>query len=159
MTKKNTPLGEPSPLRSSKKVFQFLKPYFLKKEVEEFWVLALSPQLKPLALEMLFRGTVDKCMVHPRDVFRFAYKSNASSLILAHNHPHGNLKASPQDLQLTFQLLKASAILQVPILDHLILGSGNMLGSGNKVGYLSMADKGILEEFLMKDELDRLATC
>ena len=100
--------------------------------------MALSSQLKPLNLEMLFRGTVNQCMVHPRDVFRFAYKSNASSLILAHNHPQGSLEASHHDLQLTSQLVKASILLQVPILDHLILGATE------RGGYFSMADKGLL---------------
>ena len=129
-------------LNSSKSAFQILHPHLVKQEVEEFWVLALSPQLKFLALEMLFRGTVDRCMVHPRDVFRFAYQNNASSLILAHNHPQPHkspLEASPEDLELTSQLLKASVLLQVPILDHLILGR-------NRKDYLSMADLGLLDK-------------
>jgi DNA repair protein RadC len=59
--------------------------------------------------------------VHPRDIFRFACLENASSLIVAHNHPSGDTRPSEQDLLFTRQLLRASRILQIPLLDHLIL--------------------------------------
>lgn len=90
-------------------------------EVEEFWVLALSPSKKLLAKQMLFRGTVDACMVHPRDVFRFAVLTNASSLIIAHNHPSGEVHPSDQDIKTTEQLIRAGRLLQIPVLDHLLL--------------------------------------
>lgn len=91
-------------------------------EVEEFWVLALGPNKVLLRSAMIFRGTVDACLVHPRDVFRFACLENASGLIVAHNHPSGDLNPSSQDLAFTRQLLKASVILEIPLLDHLIVG-------------------------------------
>jgi DNA repair protein RadC len=90
-------------------------------EVEEFWVLALSPSKKLLGKQMLFRGTVDACMVHPRDVFRFAIQKNASSLIIAHNHPSGEAYPSDQDIKTTEQLVRAGRLLQIPLLDHLLL--------------------------------------
>lgn len=90
-------------------------------DVEEFWVLALNPQKDLLAAECLFRGTVDVCLFHPRDIFRFAYRHNASTLIVAHNHPSGNLEPSDRDREVTLQLVRAARILQVPVVDHLIL--------------------------------------
>lgn len=90
-------------------------------EVEEFWGLALNTQSELLGAECLFRGSVDACFFHPRDIFRFAYRHNASSLIVAHNHPSGNLEPSDGDREVTRQLLKAAKILQVPVVDHLIL--------------------------------------
>jgi DNA repair protein RadC len=72
---------------------------------------------------MLFRGTVDSCFVHPRDVFRFAIAENASSLLVAHNHPSGELIPSMEDLRFTRQLVAASALMEIPVVDHVILSS------------------------------------
>lgn len=102
-------------------------------DVEEFWALALGPAKSLLQSRMIFRGTVDACLVHPRDIFRFACRANASSLIVAHNHPSGDLRPSTQDLAFTRQLVHASSILEIPLLDHLIVTSD---------GYASFASKG-----------------
>ena len=90
-------------------------------EVEEFWALALGPKKAVLRSKMIFRGTVDACHVHPRDVFRFACFENASSLVVAHNHPSGDLFPSPEDLELTRRLAEAAEILEIPLVDHLIV--------------------------------------
>jgi DNA repair protein RadC len=94
-------------------------------DIEEFWALALGPTKALLQSKMIFRGTVDACLVHPRDVFRFACLSNASSLIVAHNHPSGDATPSEQDLIITRQLLRASDIVEIPLLDHLIVAGGS----------------------------------
>lgn len=91
-------------------------------EVEEFWTLALSPTKAVLQSKMIFRGTVDACLVHPRDIFRFACMTNASSILVAHNHPSGDLRPSNRDIMFTQQLVRASKILEIPVLDHLIVG-------------------------------------
>ena len=104
-------------------------------EVEEFWCLALTSDLKLIDSKMIARGTVDFCHVHPRDIFRFAYKKNASKLIIAHNHPSKNPNPSDGDLKMTEELLMASLILKVPILDHLIVTQKNYFSMAeNKVG-------------------------
>lgn len=93
----------------------------LQSEVEEFWAVALSSEKDVLEAACIFRGTVDFCLFHPRDVFRFAYRHNAAALIVAHNHPSGTALASKEDRLVTQQLLVAAEILQVPVVDHLIL--------------------------------------
>ena len=90
-------------------------------DTEEFWVLALGPKKNLLKTKMLFRGTVDSCLVHPRDIFRFACIENASSLLVAHNHPSGDPLPSLEDLRFTRQLVKAAAMMEIPIVDHLII--------------------------------------
>ncbi len=104
-------------------------------EIEEFWVMALNSGKQSLALECLFRGTVDACLIHPRDIFRFACKHNASGLIVAHSHPSGDAFPSDMDLLMTEKLMAASEIFQIPILDHLIL---------TKTSYISFLDQGFL---------------
>lgn len=95
----------------------------IDSDVEEFWALALGPSKVLLQSKMIFRGTVDSCLVHPRDIFRFACLMNASSLIVAHNHPSGDTRPSTQDIVFTKQLIRASKILEIPILDHLIVSN------------------------------------
>lgn len=107
----------------------------MRPDVEEFWASALSPEKKLLRTECLFRGTVDACLVHPRDLFRFAFANNASSLIIAHNHPSQNLKPSKEDIQIHQKLLYAGALLQVPIVDHLII---------TQWGYTSFLEKNLM---------------
>lgn len=108
----------------------------MKSDAEEFWASALSPDKGLIRTECLFRGTVDACMIHPRDLFRFALRNNASSLIVAHNHPSQNLQPSKEDLLIHRQLLKASLLLQIPIVDHLIITTN---------GYTSFLEKKLMD--------------
>lgn len=93
-------------------------------DVEEFWALALGPNKALLGAKMIFRGTVDACLVHPRDIFRFACLENASSLLVAHNHPSGDPLPSVEDLRFTRQLVRAAAVMEIPVVDHLIVTNG-----------------------------------
>lgn len=93
----------------------------MQMDAEEFWALALGPSKVLLQSRMIFRGTVDACLVHPRDIFRFACLQNASALIVAHNHPSGDASPSEEDLRFTRQLLRAARILEIPVLDHLVV--------------------------------------
>jgi DNA repair protein RadC len=119
-------------ITSSERAYEVLKCH-LVAEVEEFWAMALSSSKKVLAVKMLFRGTVDNCQVHPRELFRFACLSHASSLVIAHNHPYGTAEPSYQDIALTLSLIQAARLIEIPILDHLIL---------TQKDYVSLADRG-----------------
>lgn len=90
-------------------------------DVEEFWALALNSQKRLLRSKMLFRGTVDRCQIHPRDVFRFACLENASSILVAHNHPSADATPSEEDLEITERLIIAGNLLEIPVIDHLIV--------------------------------------
>jgi DNA repair protein RadC len=93
----------------------------MKSDVEEFWALALGPTKALLRSQMIFRGTVDACLVHPRDIFRFGCINNASSILVAHNHPSGDPTPSVQDLRFTRQLVRSAELIEIPVVDHLIL--------------------------------------
>jgi len=100
--------------------------------VEEVWVAALSSRLEILDIQLLFRGTVDSCPLHPRDIVRFICSVNASAWLIAHNHPSGDPRPSRQDNLVTRRLWKLSQLIEIPLHDHLIL-------SGEK--YFSYADR------------------
>lgn len=109
-------------ITTSEKAYEILKPLALSPS-EELWVLALGPKKTLLKRKMIFRGTVDTCLVHPRDIFKFACAQNASSILIAHNHPSGELSPSYEDLRFTQQIVDASLLMEIPVIDHLIVTS------------------------------------
>ena len=92
---------------------------------ERFAVLMLDVKNCPIATKILTIGTATETLIHPREIFRETVRQGATKLIIAHNHPSGNLEPSPEDIYLTEQLLQGSQYLDIPLLDHLILGNGN----------------------------------
>lgn len=103
--------------------------------VEEVWVLALDSQLKLINHKMISRGTVNQCLIHPRDIFRFVILGNACAFILAHTHPSQNPLPSPEDIKITKQIFRLSKWHQIPLLDHVILtrdGGSSIRGTQGK---------------------------
>jgi DNA repair protein RadC len=92
---------------------------------ERFAVLMLDVKNALLGTQIITIGTATETLVHPREVFRESIRQGACKLIIAHNHPSGNLEPSEADIELTKQLLQGAEYLEIPLLDHLILGNGN----------------------------------
>lgn len=92
-----------------------------RKKVEEIWTLALGPRLELLGLDRTFKGTSDRCLFHPREVFHFAIKKRASSLLLAHNHPTGPTFPSREDWAVTRRMIFLGQMMQIPLVDHVIV--------------------------------------
>jgi DNA repair protein RadC len=94
---------------------------------ERFAVLLLDVKNRLLGTQVITIGTATETLAHPRDIFREVIRQGATRVIIAHNHPSGNVDPSQEDILLTRQLLTGAQILGIPILDHLILGNGNHL--------------------------------
>lgn len=94
---------------------------------EHFLVVFLNNQNMILAHRVLFKGTVDRSIVHPRDVYREAVSVGATRLILVHNHPGKTMKASDADLWVTEVMVQAGRLIGIEVLDHLIVSEGNFL--------------------------------
>ena len=92
---------------------------------ERFAVVMLDVKNRLLATKILTIGTATETLIHPREVFRETVRQGSTKLIIAHNHPSGNLEPSPEDIYLTEQLLQGAQYLDIPLLDHLIIGNGN----------------------------------
>lgn len=101
--------------------FELLKPKFYNIEQEEFWVIYLNNNNQVIDIVNISRGGLTKTIVDPKIVFKHALKLNANRIILSHNHPSGNLKASRADIQLTDRIKSAGEILSIAVLDHLII--------------------------------------
>jgi DNA repair protein RadC len=102
---------------------------------EEFHVLLLSTKHQVLASCCVAIGTMDAALVDPRKVFQEALRHQAAALILAHNHPSGDPSPSKEDIALTLRLAEAGRLLELPVLDHVIIGDGR---------FVSLKEKGLL---------------
>ena len=110
----------PLPLLNSLDAFRHFRSHFAWNQ-EEVHVVAMNSNQIPIATRLIFRGTVDFCLFHPRDIFRFLIVMNASGFMIAHNHPSGDSTPSYPDIILTKKLIAAAKLLQIDFIDHLIL--------------------------------------
>lgn len=94
---------------------------------ERFAIALLDVKHRLLGTKVISLGTATETLAHPREIFREVIKQGATRVIIAHNHPSGVLDPSEADVALTRQLLQAASILDIPLLDHLILGNGDFL--------------------------------
>jgi len=89
---------------------------------EELWVLLLNTRNQHLHTEKLYKGSLNASTVRPAEIFRSGIRHNAASLIVVHNHPSGDPSPSPEDVHLTRMLIEAGKMLELPILDHIVVG-------------------------------------
>ncbi|ODB41182.1 hypothetical protein A9L43_10065 [Pseudomonas mosselii] len=103
----------------------YLKSLLMYEESELFGCLFLDAKHRVLGFEILFRGTIDRASVYPREVVKRAIANNAAAMILCHNHPSGNAQPSGEDVLLTNMLAKALLLIDVRVLDHFVIGDGD----------------------------------
>lgn len=133
---KVNPSDRPKILRSQDS-YNLLKSVWSDKieYVEEFYVLLLNRGNRVLGISKISEGGLSGCSVDPKRVFQCALKANASSIVLAHNHPSGQLQPSEADIKLTAKIKSAGSFLEINVLDHIII---------TPYSYYSFSDDGIL---------------
>ena len=109
--------------------------HFADRKQEHFICISLNGANEVMNVRVITIGLVNKTQVHPREVFADVIAERASSVILAHNHPSGNLEPSDDDLRITTQLIEAGKLLGIKVLDHIIFSSRD---------FVSLLDKGKL---------------
>lgn len=114
-------------------LFDLLEPF--DKDKEHFWVIGLTRAMTVRYLDWVSMGTMHGTVAEPREVFRNAILHGASSIILAHNHPSGNIRPSREDIDITKTLIAGGKILKIKVLDHVIIVDGD---------YYSFNDEGKL---------------
>lgn len=95
--------------------------YLKDRKQECFAVLTLDGANRLIDSSIVFQGTLDCSLVHPREIFAKALEDRAASIILAHNHPSGNLDPSPEDRQITEKLKEIGELIGITVLDHIIV--------------------------------------
>lgn len=102
---------------------------------EHFYVLLLNTKNKIISWDEISRGDLNSSIVHPREVFKYALKNSANSIICLHNHPSGDTTPSKEDIEITKRLVEVGNLVGIRLLDHIIIG-------GNS--YVSLREKGII---------------
>lgn len=120
-------------ITSSKDAFDYLKPWMIDLNHEVFFVILLARNNTIIKHELISSGGISGTIVDAKLIFKSAIDNLASGIILAHNHPSGNLKPSEQDISLTKRIKAGAALLDLTILDHLIFTNKD---------YFSFADEG-----------------
>ena len=119
---------------SAKDVYSLLAEYSTKMQ-EHFMMITLDGASKVIEKRVIFVGTLNQSLVHPREVFKPAIEDGAAGIVIAHNHPSGTLEASRADIQITQRLKEVSKLVGIELLDHVII---------SKNGYYSFSDEGLL---------------
>lgn len=122
-------------IESSRDVFSLFHPLLRDLQHEEFWVLVMNRANRVMGKHMISRGGISGTIADPKVIFNRALLSQASSIILVHNHPSGNIQPSQADRDITKKMRKAGDLLDLPVLDHIIVAED---------GYFSFADEGLL---------------
>lgn len=116
----NKKLGKNYIIRNARQAFEYLK-NMGELEKEHLRGLYLNSRYQLIHDELISVGTVSSSIIHPREVFRPALEYGAIAVIVAHNHPSGNIKPTEADLEITCQLAQAGKILGIDLLDHLVI--------------------------------------
>lgn len=132
--KESDPEEKPK-IGASKDAYELLKCDLLDIPHEEFWVILLNRANRVIKKYQVSQGGVTGTVADPKIIFKAALEELASGVILAHNHPSGNLTASQADVDLTKKLAAGGRLLEIQVLDHLII-------AGQK--YFSFADEGLI---------------
>ncbi|MDD4706563.1 MAG: DNA repair protein RadC [Bacilli bacterium] len=112
-------------MTSAKIVYNYYKDILNVKQQEYFYCIYLDTRKRIIKDKLLFIGTLNQSLVHPREIYKEAYKFSASSIVCIHNHPSGNVIPSTEDIKVTKELVRVGKILGIPVVDHIIIGKDN----------------------------------
>lgn len=133
--KQSTTLQRPI-INSSSDAYDAIAHYLLEKDVESFFVMLLSNNNKLIRVVPISHGGINETLVDRKIVFKVALENNAVKIILAHNHPSGEIKPSQADINTTRTIVEAGKIMSIQVLDHLIIGEDDR--------YYSFLDNGMI---------------
>ncbi|MDY5331681.1 MAG: JAB domain-containing protein [Porcincola intestinalis] len=126
------------PVSTPMEAVDFITREFGDLDREVFMILNLTCHLQVINMNICSMGTLNYTIVHPREVFKTSILSNASAVLLIHNHPSGILEPSKEDIDLTERMVSAGKILGIDVLDHLIIGT-------KERAYTSLRELGVME--------------
>lgn len=104
-------------------IINYFHNLFIDTKQEEFYVLYLDNKKKFIDKRLLFKGSINISIVHPREIFKEAYLLSSSFIICIHNHPSGDPSPSREDIEVTKKLVEIGKIHGIPLIDHLIIGN------------------------------------
>lgn len=114
-----------SKLTSPKEIYIETKYLFFNKKQEYFYALYFNTKQELIKTKLLFIGTINQSTIHPREIFKEAYKVSAYSIVIMHNHPTGDVIPSQADNYITKSIVNIGKIQGIPVLDHIIVSDNN----------------------------------
>lgn len=133
--RKQTLSNPPISVSRSQHVFEVIYPNFVDLLHEEFWLVLLNRANQVQSQHRISVGGLSGTVADPKVIFKIALQQSASNIILAHNHPSGQLIPSEEDIKITQKVVEAGRYLEILVIDHLIITDN---------GYLSFADEGLI---------------
>ena len=124
-------------IRDSRQVAEILMNEMMYEKREFFMAINLNSKMQVESKSVISIGSLDSAPVHPREGFGPAVRRGAAAVVVAHNHPSGDPTPSPQDIEVTKRLIKASEVLGIKLIDHVIVGNGC---------FTSMKSEGLFED-------------
>lgn len=123
-------------VRTPEDAAMYAMPQLRYEQREHFCVILLNVKNQILSMPVISIGTLTSSVVHPREVFKAAVQQAAASMILVHNHPSGEPDPSREDISMTARMVKVGNLMDIPVLDHVIIGDGK---------YISLKEKGFIK--------------
>jgi DNA repair protein RadC len=123
-------------INSSEDAYHAIAEYLIENDVEKFLIVLLANNNKIIKIVPISNGGIDEALVDRRVIFKAALEYNAVKIILAHNHPSGDLRPSQADINTTRTIIEAGKIMSIQILDHIIIGNDDT--------YYSFLDNGVI---------------
>ncbi|MCZ6749539.1 MAG: hypothetical protein O7D96_09605 [SAR324 cluster bacterium] len=121
--------------RGARDVFNHFRMRLRDSKQEQFLLIMLDSRRRFQGEVEVSKGTMERALVHPRDVFTVPIREQASAVVVVHNHPSGDPSPSPEDINLTQQLVKIGELVGIPVIDHVVIGDER---------FVSMAERGLL---------------
>ena len=123
------PYGMEGNIDTPEKVVSMVGRMLKNADREHLLVISVDAKAKPVCIEIVGIGTLSDLHVEPREIFKHSILSNASAIIMVHNHPSGDVTPSPDDLSITKRIRKVGTLLGINILDHIIVGDNEAFTS------------------------------
>ena len=134
---KEAPIMSKTPISNPEDAVMVLGEYLCQMDREVICIINLRTDGVPINCSICSMGSIDQAVSHPREIMKTAILSNASGIIMMHNHPSSNLNPSKEDTMITDRMATVCEILGIPLMDHIIVG-------GDNSNYFSFKEKEIL---------------
>lgn len=120
-------------IKNTKDIYNLLSYKLIYETQENFYVILLDAKNKVISYKNMFIGTINKITIHPREVYKYAIDNLAVAIIIAHNHPSGDVNPSNEDIEITNTLVSSGEILGIKLLDHVIISNNKYFSFYEKI--------------------------
>lgn len=119
-------------LTSPAQVYQYVKDELMFKEQEYLIAIYLNVKSEVIMKKTIYIGTLNQTIIHPREIFKWAYKYSSFAILLCHNHPTGDPTPSLEDIDMTRKLMAVGETMGIKIIDHIVIGKHGYYSIGNR---------------------------